>query len=63
MALTMASTLELLRKHHQLREVIQGDQWTLNTPEDTQSSKPFTDITYDTRQAGPGSLQPGGCRR
>ena len=56
MALTMASTLELLRKHHQLREVIQGDQWTLNTPEETQSSKPFTDITYDTRQAGPGSL-------
>ena len=56
MALTMTSILELLREHGQLREVIQGDQWTLNTPEETQSSKPFTDITYDTRQAGPGSL-------
>ena len=56
MALTMASALELLRKHDQLREVIQGDRWTLNQPADHSSLKPFTDVTYDTRQAGPGSL-------
>ena len=56
MALTMASTLELLHKHDQLREVIQGDRWTLDSPEDIQPSRPFTDVTYDTRQAGPGSL-------
>ena len=56
MALTMASTLELLQEHDQLREVIQGDRWTLDSPEDIQPSRPFTDVTYDTRQAGPGSL-------
>ena len=56
MALTMASTLELLHEHDQLREVIQGDRWTLDSPKDIQPSRPFTDVTYDTRQAGPGSL-------
>ncbi|MCT6901423.1 MAG: Mur ligase family protein, partial [Bifidobacterium sp.] len=56
MALTMASALELLRKHDQLREVIQGDRWTLDQPADHHLLKPFTDVTYDTRQAGPGSL-------
>ena len=56
MALTMASTLELLQEHDQLREVIQGDRWTLDSPDDIQPSRPFTDVTYDTRQAVPGSL-------
>ena len=53
MALTLASAARLLSEHGLLREIIQGDAWTL----DAQTiNKPFGSITYDTRQVVSGAL-------
>ena len=56
MALTMTSALNLLGRHHLLREVIQGEHWSLNAPDTDRGPTEFKTLTYDTRQVGPGSL-------
>ena len=50
MALTLASAARLLSEHGLLREIIQGDAWTLDAQTVNGFDKPFGSITYDTRQ-------------
>ena len=50
MALTLASAARLLSEHGLLREIIQGDAWTLDAQTINGFDKPFGSITYDTRQ-------------
>ena len=58
MAITLRSVVELLREHGLLREIIHGDQWTLDpdrlTGVDADAAIPA--ITYDTREVTAGSL-------
>ena len=54
MALTLASAAALLKEHHLLREIIQGDMWTMNPSRLTDIA--FRNATYDTRQITPGTL-------
>lgn len=56
MTLTMTSAVALLGRHHLLREVIQGEYWSLEPPAEGGESQPFSDLTYDSRQVKPGSL-------
>lgn len=56
MALTLASAAALLREHHLLREIIQGDLWTDDPADVAGSDMPFAAITYDTRKVQPGTL-------
>ena len=49
MALTLASAARLLNEHGLLREIIQGDAWTLDAQTVNGFDKPFGSITYDTR--------------
>ena len=50
MALTLASAARLLSEYGLLREIIQGDDWTLDAQAVNGFDKPFGSITYDTRQ-------------
>ena len=50
MALTLASAARLLSEYGLLREIIQGDDWTLDAQAFNGFDKPFGSITYDTRQ-------------
>ena len=50
MALTLASAARLLSEYGLLREIIQGDHWTLDAQAVNGFDKPFGSITYDTRQ-------------
>ena len=50
MALTLASAARLLSEYGLLREIIQGDAWTLDVQTINGFDKPFGSITYDTRQ-------------
>ena len=56
MALTLASAARLLNEHGLLREIIQGDAWTLDAQTVNGFDKPFGSITYDTRQVVSGTL-------
>ncbi|MCO6558443.1 MAG: UDP-N-acetylmuramoyl-L-alanyl-D-glutamate--2,6-diaminopimelate ligase [Bifidobacterium sp.] len=56
MALTLATAVELLERHHLLREIIQGETWSRNPARFAGSEDDFTSITYDTRQVREGSL-------
>ncbi|MBH9979034.1 UDP-N-acetylmuramoyl-L-alanyl-D-glutamate--2,6-diaminopimelate ligase [Bifidobacterium sp. W8108] len=56
MALTMTSALDLLGRHHLLREVIQGGDWSLDAPNQDGEPTEFKTLTYDTRQVEQGSL-------
>ena len=56
MALTLASAARLLSEHGLLREIIQGDAWTLDAQTINGFDKPFGSITYDTRQVVSGAL-------
>ena len=56
MALTLASAARLLNEHGLLREIIQGDAWTLDAQAVNGFDKPFGSITYDTRQVVSGTL-------
>lgn len=56
MALTLASAARLLSEHGLLREIIQGDAWTLDAQTINGFDKPFGSITYDTRQVVSGTL-------
>ncbi|MCT6836252.1 MAG: Mur ligase family protein [Bifidobacteriales bacterium] len=56
MALTMTSALDLLGRHHLLREVIQGGDWSLDAPNQDGEPAEFKTLTYDTRQVEQGSL-------
>lgn len=56
MALTLAAAAELLKNHHLLREIIQGDAWTDDPAHIANASEPFAAITYDTRKVTPGTL-------
>lgn len=56
MALTLASAARLLSEHGLLREIIQGDAWTLDAQTVNGFDKPFGSITYDTRQVVSGTL-------
>ena len=49
MALTLASAADLLKEHHLLREIIQGDVWTDDPARIASADEPFAGITYDTR--------------
>ena len=55
MALTLASAADLLKEHHLLREIIQGDVWTDDPARIASADEPFAGITYDTRKVTPGS--------
>ena len=56
MALTLASAADLLKEHHLLREIIQGDVWTDDPARIASADEPFAGITYDTRKVTPGTL-------
>ena len=56
MALTLASAAALLKEHHLLREIIQGDVWTDDPSRIAGADTPFADITYDTRTVAHGTL-------
>lgn len=56
MALTLASAADLLKEHHLLREIIQGDVWTDDPAHIASADEPFAGITYDTRKVTPGTL-------
>ena len=56
MALTLASAARLLSEYGLLREIIQGDDWTLDAQAVNGFDKPFGSITYDTRQVVSGTL-------
>lgn len=56
MSLTLASAARLLERHHLLREIIDGDTWTLRPERIAGADKPFAAITYDTRAIAPGTL-------
>ena len=56
MALTLASAARLLSEYGLLREIIQGDAWTLDVQTINGFDKPFGSITYDTRQVVSGTL-------
>lgn len=56
MALTLASAAALLREHHLLREIIQGDMWTDDASRIGAADVPFAAITYDTRKVAEGTL-------
>ncbi|OZG63483.1 UDP-N-acetylmuramoylalanyl-D-glutamate--2, 6-diaminopimelate ligase [Bifidobacterium lemurum] len=56
MALTLATATELLKRHHLLREIVQGDIWTMDASRIPHSDRSFDSVTYDTRQVAPGSL-------
>ena len=47
MALTLASAADLLKEHHLLREIIQGDVWTDDPARIASADEPFAGITYD----------------
>lgn len=53
MALTLASAADLLKEHHLLREIIQGDVWTDDPARIASADEPFAGITYDTRKVTP----------
>ena len=55
MALTLASAADLLKEHHLLREIIQGDVWTDDPARIASADEPFAGITYDTRKVTPGA--------
>ena len=56
MALTLASAADLLKEHHLLREIIQGDVWTDDPARIASADEPFAGITYDTRKVEPGTF-------
>ena len=56
MALTLASAARLLNEHGLLREIIQGDAWTLDAQTVNGFDKPFGSITYDTRNISMASM-------
>ncbi len=56
MALTLESAAHLLSEHGLLREIIQGDVWTLHAQDIQGAATPFDSITYDTRNVGQGTL-------
>ncbi|WEV66895.1 UDP-N-acetylmuramoyl-L-alanyl-D-glutamate--2,6-diaminopimelate ligase [Bifidobacterium sp. ESL0769] len=56
MALTLATAVELLEKHHLLREIIQGETWSRDPARFGGATDAFTSITYDTRQVREGTL-------
>ena len=56
MALTLASAADLLKEHHLLREIIQGDVWTDDPARIASADEPFAGITYDTRKVTQGTL-------
>ncbi|WEV53481.1 UDP-N-acetylmuramoyl-L-alanyl-D-glutamate--2,6-diaminopimelate ligase [Bifidobacterium sp. ESL0704] len=56
MALSVATAVELLDKHHLLREIIQGKTWSRDPARFAGTDDAFTSITYDTRQVQAGTL-------
>lgn len=56
MALTLASAARALAGQGLLREIIAGDQWTMDPDDLADAEKPFADLTYDTRRVGQGTL-------
>ncbi|NEG90112.1 UDP-N-acetylmuramoyl-L-alanyl-D-glutamate--2,6-diaminopimelate ligase [Bifidobacterium aerophilum] len=56
MSLTLQSAARLLDEHHLLREIIAGDLWTLDAADVDGGDRPFSDVTYDTRQVADGTL-------
>ncbi|MBW3081640.1 UDP-N-acetylmuramoyl-L-alanyl-D-glutamate--2,6-diaminopimelate ligase [Bifidobacterium saguinibicoloris] len=56
MALTLDSAASLLERHHLLREVIHGGEWTRTVDGIADADKAFAAITYDTRSVEPGAL-------
>ena len=56
MPLTLRTAARLLSDHGLLREVIHDDRWMMQVPDDPADDVPFSDITYDTRTVGGGSL-------
>lgn len=56
MALTLATAADLLKRHHLLREIVQGDIWTMDARRISTADERFDSVTYDTRQAAPGAL-------
>lgn len=56
MALTLRSAADLLARHGLLREIIEGATWTMDAGDIAGADRPFTAVTYDTRQAAEGTL-------
>lgn len=54
--LTIDKSIRLLQQHNLLREIIQGNDWTLDRQPVEESHKVFSSITYDTRRVREGSL-------
>ena len=53
---TLFSAVELLKRHHLLREIITPDHWTLDAANLPGANTSIPAITYDTRKVGQGSL-------
>ncbi|WP_298048514.1 UDP-N-acetylmuramoyl-L-alanyl-D-glutamate--2,6-diaminopimelate ligase [uncultured Bifidobacterium sp.] len=55
-AFTPSHVVEVLERHHLLREVVCRHRWTLTCDGIDGADSPISDITYDTRKVEPGSL-------
>ncbi|WEV72877.1 UDP-N-acetylmuramoyl-L-alanyl-D-glutamate--2,6-diaminopimelate ligase [Bifidobacterium sp. ESL0790] len=56
MALTLTSAARLLEAHHLLREIIQGDQWSRDPARFEGADEPYSAITYNSLEVGPGAI-------
>ena len=55
-SVTLFSAVELLKRHHLLREIITPDRWTLEAANLPGANAPIPAIAYDTRKVSQGSL-------
>ena len=53
---TLFSAVELLKRHHLLREIITPDRWTLDVADLPGANTPIPTITYDTRKVSQGTM-------
>ena len=53
---TLFSAVELLKRHHLLREIITPDRWTLDVADLPGANTPIPAITYDTRKVSQGTM-------
>lgn len=56
MSVSLHSAATLLYEQGLLHEIILGDLWTLDPSDIPDSGKPFTSVTYNTKEVTPGSL-------
>ena len=55
-AFTIATAVQLLERHHLLREIVHTGGWTLDACDVPGADDPITAVTYDTRTVAPGTM-------